>query len=134
MRRPPEDEPLLRPLPAPLPLSQALAQLIALRGYARVESRSQLVEEWSRIAGPEIAPYTRPLGVNRGVLQVAVANPVLLSELNGFHKSGLLLRLQQQRPELRIKDLKFRLQSGVRGSAPKSTAAPPETEEGSQSV
>lgn len=121
-------------LPDPLPLSKALAQLIAARGYAKVQTKRQLHEEWSRIAGPEIAAYTKPLDVNRGVLQVAVANTVMLSELNGFHKPGLLQRLQQERPELKIKDLKFRLQSGVRGSRPASPPAAPGPEEGSQSV
>jgi len=97
----------------PQHVSQALAELFALRGYARRQGDAQLQAVWDEIAGAEIALYTKVVGVSRGVLRIGVANAAALGELTGFHKPGLLRRLQQQYPELRIRELKFRLDSGI---------------------
>jgi len=99
--------------PGPLHVSQALSELIALRGYARRRADNQLQDVWNAAAGEEIAPHTRVAGLNRGVLQVGVSNASLLGELTAFHKPALLKRLQQERPELRIRDLKFKLNTGI---------------------
>ena len=100
--------------PGPLHVSKALAQLIALRGYARPQGDAQLQAAWDAAAGSEIAPHTRVGELNRGTLQIQVANAALLAELNGFHKTAILKSLQQTRPELRVKGLKFRLQSNLK--------------------
>ena len=97
----------------PQHISRALSELIALRGYARRRASVQLQDVWAEAAGAAIAGSTRAQLINRGVLQVAVANAALLSELAGFHRSSLLKCLQKQHPELRIKDLKFRLDSDM---------------------
>ena len=39
----------------PQPLSIALAELIALRGFARVRSDDELRSAWQRVAGEELA-------------------------------------------------------------------------------
>ena len=93
----------------PLPLSFALSELIALRGFARVRSDSELEAAWKVVAGPETATKTRPLAITRGTLTVAVENAPLLSELASFRKSELLQNLKQQYPHLKIKTLKFKL-------------------------
>jgi predicted nucleic acid-binding Zn ribbon protein len=98
----------------PQHVSQALAELIALRGYARRDAAAQLREAWDGVAGPEIARHTKATGLNRGVLQVAVGSASLLGELTGFHKSSLLTRLRETHPDLRIRDVKFRLDSGLK--------------------
>ncbi|MES2788351.1 MAG: DUF721 domain-containing protein [Planctomycetota bacterium] len=100
--------------PGPLHLSKALTELIALRGFARVQGDAQLQADWDRAAGNEIAPHTRVGGLSRGTLQVMVANPALLAELNGFHKATILLALQQSRPDYKVKHLKFKLQSNLK--------------------
>ena len=93
----------------PTHLSQALSELIALRGLARVRGESQLADVWKEVAGPHIAQNTRVIGINRGTLQIAVTNAPLLSELASFHKSSLLQTLQTRHADLKIRDLKFRL-------------------------
>lgn len=94
-------------------LGEALSQLISLRGFARVRADEQLAEIWKEVAGPRIADDTRLLGINRGVLKVAVNNAPLLSELVAFYKASLLEELNDRHPELKISGLTFRLRGDV---------------------
>ncbi len=94
----------------PQTLSAALSELITLRGWARAGGDSQLAEAWNAVAGEATVKQTRVQKLKRGVLHVAVTNAPLLSELASFHRVDLLERLQTDYPELRIRDLKFRLQ------------------------
>src|SRR5262245_28134902 len=97
----------------PQPLSQALSELIALRGYARVQGDAQLQSAWAAVAGGAIARQTRAVAIRRGVLQVAVASAPLLSELAGFYRAAFVEKLRQAHSHLRIRDLKFRLDSDL---------------------
>lgn len=97
----------------PQPLAQVLSELIALRGYARRDATTALQNAWSAAAGEAVARQTRAIDIKRGVLQVAVANSPLLSELVGFYRTQLVARLKELSPELRIKDVKFRLDGGA---------------------
>jgi hypothetical protein len=89
--------------------------LIALRGWAQVRGQARLAEAWKAAAarlgspksGASIAAATRVLGIRRGVLQVAVGNSPLLSELAAYHKPSLLAALSRECPELNVRDLKF---------------------------
>lgn len=100
----------------PQHLSRALAELIARRGYARVGGDAQLQAVWGEVAGPLIARQTRAVAIRRGVLQVSVAHAPLLSELVAFHKESLLECLRNKHADLKIRDLKFKLDSNVGGS------------------
>lgn len=93
----------------PLPLSSALSELIALRGYARVEEHRQYYAAWKAVANSDWAARTNISRVSRGQMIIEVDNGPLLSELTGFHAAELLQRLQQEYPQLNIKGLKFRL-------------------------
>ncbi len=104
----------------PQPLARALAELIALRGYARSGGDAQLQQAWCSAAGPLFSRQSRALAVKRGVLQVAVAHSPLLSELASFHKQTILQTLQSQHPDLKIRDLKFKLDSEAGQRAPRS--------------
>ena len=97
----------------PQHLSRALSELIARRGYARVGGDAQLQRVWGEIAGPVIAGQTRAVAIRRGVLQILVAHAPLLSELASFHKTSLLEKLTADHADLRIRELKFKLDSGV---------------------
>jgi hypothetical protein len=92
----------------PQPLSLALAELIAVRGFARGRADDDLQRAWREAAG-EFASSTRALKVARGVLLVEVSSTGVLSELVSFHAAELTARMQRQAPHLRIKSLKFRL-------------------------
>jgi predicted nucleic acid-binding Zn ribbon protein len=98
----------------PQHISQALSELFTLRGYARVQADAQLQQVWDALAGPQIAGGTKVGEISRGVLQIAVTNAALLAELTAFHKPALLKGLREKHPELRIRDLKFRLRSDMK--------------------
>jgi predicted nucleic acid-binding Zn ribbon protein len=97
--------------PAPERLSQAVTELIALRGWAQLQGQARLNEAWRSAAGESFAAATKVLGVRRGIMQVAVGSSPLLSELAAFHKPALLESLSKAFPELKIRDLKFVMRS-----------------------
>lgn len=105
----------MKSAPGPRPLSAALSELVSLRGLARSGGTAELASIWREVAGSTIAEKTRVQGIKRGVLQVAVSNSPLLSELASFHKESLLRSLQQKYPDLKIRDLKFRLKGDLAG-------------------
>lgn len=96
--------------PDPNSLAAAVAQLIALRGWARDRDQLELDELWSRVVEPEFLPWTRPQRIVKGVLQVAVKSAAMLSQLNNFHRPQLIARLQQQSPQSKIREIRFRLE------------------------
>ena len=101
--------------PRPQHLSNALSELIALRGWARNRSDAQLEAIWRDVAGSVVASQTKVYGIKRGVMQVNVSNSPLLSELVMFHKCSLLKGLREKHPNLNVHELKFRLQSNSKG-------------------
>ncbi len=114
--------------PEPQRLSSALSELIAIRGYARVRGDAQLQSAWAETAGVVIARQTRAVAIRRGVLHVAVDHAPLLSELAGFYRQSLLEKLQKQHADLKIRDLKFKLDSGVAARNRRGRAARPMVE------
>lgn len=96
-------------MPDPLPLANALAELIAVRGYARRQADADLQAAWERATNGEWRGHTQATRVVKSVLQVTVTSAALLSELNSFHQVTLTEAIQQQAPHLRIKSIKFRL-------------------------
>ncbi len=97
----------------PQPLAVALSELIARRGLARIRGESQLAEIWAKSIDEHWRDRTRVLGIRRGVLQVAVANAPLRSELQAFHKATILSTLKKTAPQLRIRDIRFQLKGDL---------------------
>lgn len=95
----------------PVALGDVLSQLFATRGYGRIQGDRQVRQIWQEIVGEETGGQTRVTGVKNGVLNVGVANSPLLSELAGFRKSEILARLKSEHADLRIRDIKFRLET-----------------------
>lgn len=93
----------------PLKLSTALSELIAVRGYARMEEHRQYRDAWNAVAEANWTQHTRIAKVSRGQMIIEVDNAPLLSELSGFYTKELLNRLQTEFAALKIKSLKFRL-------------------------
>jgi hypothetical protein len=92
----------------PQPLSLALAELIAVRGFARSRADDDLQIAWRAAAG-EFAASTKAVKVARGVLSVEVRSTGVLNELVAFHAATLTAAMQREAPQLRIKSIKFRL-------------------------
>ncbi|HLJ10839.1 MAG TPA: DUF721 domain-containing protein [Planctomycetaceae bacterium] len=100
-------------VPGPQRLSLALSELIALRGFARPRGEAQLQAAWAEVAGAGIARQTRAVAIRRGVLHVAVDHAPLLSELAGYYRASLLEKLRKTQAHLKVRDLKFKLDSGL---------------------
>jgi len=103
----------------PEPLREILSRLFTARGWGRRQDRLHLEHAWAESAGPEMAPHTRIGGLRRSVLEVEVANAVLLQELAHYHKRQLLERLRSRLPGMLITDLRFRAGSWGTKSARK---------------
>ena len=92
----------------PQTIGNVLSELMARRGYARVQSAEAYEAAWREAAGPLAAKYTRPGQLRRGTLEVVVANSTLMQEL-GFQKSALLTKLAELLPDEGIKNIRFRV-------------------------
>jgi predicted nucleic acid-binding Zn ribbon protein len=93
----------------PESLSEILARLFTQRGWGRPQQQLHIEEMWRQAAGEEIAARTQAVAVKRGILEVHVADGVLLQELASFQKQRLIAELQRVTAPGAIKDLRFRL-------------------------
>ena len=91
----------------PQAIGNVLSELMARRGYARVQSAAAYDAAWREAAGPLVAAYTRVGSLRRGTLEVVVANSTLVQEL-GFQKSTLVKSLTRLLPDEGIENLRFR--------------------------
>lgn len=96
------------PKKGPEAISSILAELMARRGFARVQSTADLESAWRQAAGELAGTYSRVTGLKRGKLEVTVTNSALVQEFT-FQKAALLAALTQALPDQPIKDLKFRV-------------------------
>ncbi len=92
----------------PQPIADVLAELMARRGFARVQGAAACEKAWRDAVGPVAAQYTRAGTVRRGKLEVIVAHSTLIQELT-FQKPAILQALVRLLPEENIKDIRFRL-------------------------
>lgn len=95
-------------VPRPRPISEVLSELMARRGYARVNSTTAWRDAWLAAAGEALGQQSRIGGFRRGVLEVIVANSLLVQELS-FRKSNLLKSLRQALPDETVRDMRFRV-------------------------
>jgi predicted nucleic acid-binding Zn ribbon protein len=92
----------------PEKIGDIVAQLMARRGFARVQSAAAFQEAWRQAAGEVIAGFTRVGPCRRGKLEIIVANSTLVQELQ-FQKQSLVAALARLAPDENIKDLRFRV-------------------------
>jgi predicted nucleic acid-binding Zn ribbon protein len=93
---------------APQTIGAILNELMARRGFARVQSAGALQAAWGEAVGELMAKHTRAGAVKRGRLEVVVANSALVQELS-FRKVSIVEALGRSLPDERIKDLRFRV-------------------------
>jgi len=89
-------------------LGDVLADLLASRGYAQIQTTSACVEAWRQAAGEQMAKHSRPGNIKRGVLEVTVRNSAAVQELT-FQKTRLVSDLARLIPEQEIRDVRFRV-------------------------
>ncbi len=92
----------------PQHIGSVLSELMARRGFARVQSTEMYEAKWREAAGELIAKYSRVGALRRGTLEVIVANSTLMQEMT-FRKAALRKNLIELLPDEGIKDLRFRL-------------------------
>jgi len=92
----------------PQRIGDILGELMTVRGYGRIQADAHLSEVWKEAAGTALAPHTRPGCYRRGVLEVWVGNSTIMQELN-FEKQRILAELKSRNPNLRVRDLRFRI-------------------------
>ena len=92
----------------PKPISNILSELMARRGYARVQSARTYDAAWREAAGELVAEYTRVGALRSGTLEVIVDNSTLVQELT-FQKPTLLKLLTRLLPYEPLEDLRFRV-------------------------
>lgn len=97
-----------QPEPGPERIGEILARLFTARGWGRRQARLHLERAWASAVGPEFAPHTRMTMVQRGIMEIEVANAVILQELAHFQKRSLLEKLRKLLPNITLKDLRFR--------------------------
>ena len=92
---------------APERLSQAVTDLIALRGWAQVQGHARLDEAWKDGRRRLGRRGDQVLGIRRSVLQVAVGNSPLLERVGGLSQSVVVGRpgagmsgAESSRPEI----------------------------------
>jgi len=68
---------------------------------------SFLEADWPEIIGERFAPEAAPKAIRKYVLYVRVTNAPLLSELNNYHKAGILAKLRNRYPDKTFQDIKF---------------------------
>jgi predicted nucleic acid-binding Zn ribbon protein len=94
----------------PAAIGDVLSELMARRGFARVQSAVAYDAAWREACGPLVSQYTRVGSLRRNTLEIVVANSTLVQEL-GFQKIELLQSLARLLPEEGIKNLRFRVGS-----------------------
>ena len=92
----------------PQPIGDILAELMARKGFAGLQSAEAFEGAWKEAAGALVAEYTRVGALRRGKLEVVVANSTLLQELT-YQKPALLEALNRLLPDQQVKDVRFRV-------------------------
>ena len=95
-------------MPGPERIADILAQLMARRGFARVQGAEAYQSAWNEATGPLGAKYSRVGQLKRGKLEVVVTNSTLVQEFT-FQKAAILATLNRLLPDHNIQDLRFRL-------------------------
>ena len=92
----------------PKSIGNILSELMARRGYTRVQGARAYDDAWREAAGDLVAEYTRVGSLRRGTLEVIVGNSTLVQELT-FQKPTLLEQLVRLLPDEPLEDLRFRV-------------------------
>lgn len=92
----------------PQKIGSIVSQLMARRGYARVQAADEVEQVWQECVGGSLGAHTRTGNVRRGTLLVIVTDSVSMQELT-FSKRRLLKTLQSRLPSAGIKDIRFQL-------------------------
>lgn len=74
-------EPLPDASVEPAPLASGIDAVLRRLGGVRADALVRIVEEWPSIVGADLAPATRPTGVEQECLTIAVEDPAYSTEV-----------------------------------------------------
>lgn len=96
-------------IPTGKTLSKLLPRMMK-KVAARYDDRPDaILKMWPEIVGSTLAPQTRAVSFQEGVLLVHVANSTLLSLLACHEKTRILKHLRAKFPKLEIKTILFKM-------------------------
>jgi len=101
-------------MPRALPLGDILEQYLTERGLGERLHKYRAFSCWKQAVGPQIAAQTQPLRIRDGILEVRVAHPVWMQQLQ-LLKPRILARLAEHLGPDAIRDLYLR-QGRVEGT------------------
>ena len=78
-------------------------------GRIQLKGSADLIEAWPKIIGAKMAPLTRAVSFENGVLAVLVQSSTLYSLLCTHEKPRLLGLIRQQFPKTQVRDIAFRI-------------------------
>lgn len=89
-------------------MGSALDRVVAHLGGPSAEVLQGLFEQWDELAGPRLAPHTRPVSLRDGVLVIGVDEPAWVSQVR-FGAPELLDRLRTGLPGVRVTSVEVRV-------------------------
>ena len=92
----------------PKPIGNILAELLARRGYGRLQAADACAAAWQQAAGAAWPPDRGPARFAAACWRCGCNNSTLVQELS-FEKARLLNDLIELLPDEKIRDLKFRV-------------------------
>ncbi len=103
-----------------------LQELYSQPGIGEQLNRHQAWLIWDKLVGEQIAARARPLRLRNDILEVQVDHPVWMQQLQML-KPQILKKLNEQLPNIGIKDIYLRQTSGAPAPrpAPKVSDKPP---------
>jgi Dna[CI] antecedent, DciA len=94
----------------PQALTNVLMELNATHSFSQACVRQVLEDAWNAAVGKPQCYQTKISRLHRGVLNVTVADSILLGELVAFRKAGLIAALKRSGLGIAIHDISFRVQ------------------------
>ena len=91
----------------PQRIGDVITDLLARRGYAQLAASEECQTAWRKAVG-KLEAFSKATEIKKGVLQVVVANSVVLQELT-FRKPELLQAITETLPHHQVSDLRFRV-------------------------
>ena len=89
-----------------------MSDLLTRSGIADRVAQANVIPEWSKLVGPQIAKVTEPLSVTpQGTLFVAVTTNAWMTELS-LMEPELLRRLNERTGRLTIKRIRWQIRRG----------------------
>ncbi len=106
-RRDAEDENVpFTPGRDPLGIGSALDEFTRASGWDALLAREDVVLQWPRIAGPDVAQHSEPVSLERGLLTVRCDSTAWAKQLQ-FMRGDILSRIAEQHPDAAVDNIRF---------------------------